>query len=48
MALVSDSHLVRGLLQAFQFAMPKSIQIFPLADEDKARDWITEGMTAAA
>ena len=39
-AIVTDDHLMRGMVHAFQFAMPKFLRVFPLDEEDAAIEWL--------
>ena len=40
-AIVTDDHLVRGMLHALQFAMPKFLRVFPADEEDAAIEWLS-------
>jgi hypothetical protein len=44
-ALVSDHPLVRGVIHAFHFLLPRSFEVFPRGREGEARAWVSEGLS---
>ncbi len=40
-AIVTDVEWIRNTMMAFGFLMPGEMQLFSMADKDKAREWIT-------
>lgn len=44
MAVVTDVDWIRYAIRAFGFVMPGELRIFPLAEQDTAREWITDGL----
>ena len=41
-AVVTDDHLVRGMIGAFHFAMPKYLRLFQIGEESAATAWLAE------
>ncbi|MBA2891736.1 STAS/SEC14 domain-containing protein [Nonomuraea soli] len=39
-AVVTDVEWIRDSVRAFKFLMPAEVQVFGLADEDRARQWL--------
>lgn len=48
MAVVTDVDWIRYAIRTFGFVMPGDLRIFPLAEKDKAREWITQGLTPSS
>ena len=39
-AVVTDDHLMRGMVHAIQFAMPKFLRVFPIGEQEAAIEWL--------
>ena len=48
MAVVTDVDWIRYAIRAFGFVMPGDLRIFPLAEKEQAREWITQGLTPSS
>lgn len=40
-AIVTDDPLVRGMVHALQFAMPKFLRVFPTDEQDASIEWLS-------
>ena len=38
--IVTDDHLVRGMVKAFLFTMPRLVRVFHAGEEDAATEWL--------
>jgi hypothetical protein len=40
--VVTDVEWIKHTMQIFSFVMPGDMRVFPMAEADKARTWVTE------